>query len=166
MRSLVALLSAPLGLLLGLLGCGAETPSSRTPARQAPASSSTSSSSPPSTPLAAPTGSALRRSDLDGVLAQGLGSFLQRVELDGRPVLAKGGAFRGFRIAALHGDAFWHGVDLKPGDVVTSVNGFPIERPEQAQVAFDSLQVSSELRVAYERNGSPRELVYTIVAGR
>ncbi len=95
------------------------------------------------------------------MLAQGLGAFLQRVELDDRPVLA-GGAFRGFRIRALHDDAFWKGVDLRPGDVVTSVNGFPIERPEQAQVAFDSLQVASELRVTYDRDGSARELVYMI----
>jgi type II secretory pathway component PulC len=97
------------------------------------------------------------------VVAQGLGSFLQHVELEERPALANSGAFRGFRIRALHDAAFWAGVDLRPGDVVTSVNGFPIERPEQAQVAFDSLQVASELRVAYERDGTPREIVYAIV---
>jgi type II secretory pathway component PulC len=108
-----------------------------------------------------PSGHSLRRSDVEGVIAQGPGVFLQRIEVD--PVFANTGAFRGFRIAALHDEPFWRGVDLKPGDVVTSVNGFPIERPEQAQVAFDSLHVSSELRVAYERDGSPRELVYAIV---
>ena len=40
---------------------------------------------------------------------------------------------------------------MKPGDVVTAVNGFSIERPEQAQQAFLSLAVASELRVDYER---------------
>ena len=106
----------------------------------------------------------LARSAVRDVVAQGLGSFLQHVEIAPQPVLA-GGKFHGFRIAALH-DAFWAGVDLKPGDVVTSVNGFPIEHPEQAQTAFDSLEVSSELRVAYERDGQPRELVYSIVDDR
>ena len=95
------------------------------------------------------------------VVSQGLGSFLQHVEISDQPVLAAG-KFHGFKIAALR-DAFWQGVDLKPGDVVTSVNGFPIEHPEQAQTAFESLEVSSELRVAYERDGQPRELVYAIV---
>jgi type II secretory pathway component PulC len=95
-------------------------------------------------------------------VARGLGVFLQQVELDDQPAMV-GGRFRGFRIVALRGGGFWTGVDLMPGDVVTGVNGFPIERPEQAQAAFDSVAVSSELRVTYERNGQPRELVYRIV---
>jgi type II secretory pathway component PulC len=76
------------------------------------------------------------------------------------------GKFHGFRIANLRDPDFWGGVDLKPGDVVTTVNGFPIERPEQAQTAFESLQVASELKVAYDRDGKPRELVYAIVDDR
>ena len=74
-----------------------------------------------------------------------------------------GGKFHGFRIAALRDKPFWSGVDLAAGDVVTSVNGLPIEHPEQALTAFDSLDVASELRVAFERAGQPRELVYSIV---
>jgi type II secretory pathway component PulC len=90
---------------------------------------------------------------------------LQRVELDDQPVLL-GGKFHGFRIALLRDPQFWTGVDLRPGDVITGVNGFPIERPEQAQTAFESLEVASELRVAYERDGQGRELVYGIVDDR
>lgn len=104
----------------------------------------------------------LARSAVRAVVDQGLGYFLQRVELDDHPVMS-GGKFHGFRIASLHDPAFWAGVDLKPGDVVTAVNGFPIERPEQAQTAFESLEVASELKVAYDRDGQPRELVYAIV---
>jgi type II secretion system protein C len=99
------------------------------------------------------------------VVSQGLGTFLQHVDVADQPVLA-GGKFHGFRIAALRDTPFWEGVDLKPGDVVTRVNGFPIEHPEQAQTAFESLDVSSELRVDYERDGQPRELVYAIVEDR
>jgi type II secretory pathway component PulC len=95
------------------------------------------------------------------VLAQGPGAFLQRVAVDDNPTFIAG-KFHGFRIAALRGDA-WHGVDLKPGDVVTRINGFPIEHPEEAAEAFYSLKVASELRVEYERDGVPRELRYTIV---
>jgi general secretion pathway protein C len=98
-------------------------------------------------------------------VTDGLGVFLQRVEVDDQPVMV-GGKFHGFRIAALKDADFWSGVDLKAGDVVTSVNGFPIERPEQAQTALDSLEVASELRVAFERDGQPHELVYAIVDGR
>jgi type II secretion system protein C len=107
----------------------------------------------------------LARSAVHDVVAQGLGVFLQRIELSEQPVFA-GGRFHGFRIASLHDDAFWAGVDLRPGDVVVSVNGFPIEHPEQAETAFESLDVASELHVAYERDGKPRDLVYAIVDDR
>jgi type II secretory pathway component PulC len=103
----------------------------------------------------------LPRSAVREVVAQGLGAFLQHVRLDDQPVRT-GGKFRGFRIAALRGDRFWAGVDLKPGDVVTAVNGFPIEHPEQALTAFESLDVASELRVAYDRDGQSREISYGI----
>jgi hypothetical protein len=104
----------------------------------------------------------LVRSSVKGVVSQGLGAFLQLVELDDQPAVVDG-KFRGFRIAALHGARFWTGVDLKAGDVVTSVNGLPIERPEQAEAAFESIVGATELRVAYDRDGRPRELVYKIV---
>jgi type II secretory pathway component PulC len=105
---------------------------------------------------------ALRRSRVREVLAAGPGAFLQHLALEDNPVLV-GGKFHGFRIASLRDQAWWGGVDLKPGDVVTSVNGFSIEHPEEALEAFRSLDVSSELRIAYERDGSPRELRYAIV---
>jgi type II secretory pathway component PulC len=123
-----------------------------------------SASAPTATPIASATAHVLARSAVQGVVSQGLGSFLQHVDLDDQPALS-GGKFRGFRIASLRG-AFWSGVDLLPGDVVTGVNGLPIERPEQAQMAFDAIAAAAELRVAYERNGQPRELVYRIVDGR
>ncbi len=137
---------------------GAGEPTAQSPAT---ATTATASSAPPV--QGALPANALRRSDVVRTVRAGLGTFLQRVELDDHPVFVAG-KFHGFRIAALHGDpSFWSGVDLKPGDVVTQVNGFGIEHPEDALQAFNSLEVSSELRVAYERDGVPRELRYSIV---
>jgi type II secretion system protein C len=148
---------APLVLAIALGACGGAAPSSApvTVAQHKP------------TPAApAPLDDHhLARSAVHDAVSQGLGSFLQHVEVADQPVLASG-KFHGFRIAALRDTPFWQGVDLRPGDVVTSVNGFPIEHPEQAQTAFESLDVSSELRVTYERDGQPRELVYAIVDDR
>ena len=148
---------APLALALALGACGGAAPSS------APV---TSAAARPAPAAPAPLDDHhLARSVVHDVVSQGLGSFLQHVDVAEQPVLA-GGKFHGFRIAALRDSPFWQGVDLKPGDVVTGVNGFPIEHPEQAQTAFESLDVSSELRVTYERDGLPRELVYAIVDDR
>jgi type II secretory pathway component PulC len=107
----------------------------------------------------------LPRSAVRETVARGLGAFLQHIDLDDQPVRT-GGRFHGFRVAQLRGDRFWSGVDLKPGDVITAVNGFPIEHPEQALTAFQSLDVASELRVAYDRDGQPRELSYGILEDR
>ncbi len=102
----------------------------------------------------------LRRSQLRSIVGQGLGAFLQNVSLDDRPVFL-GGKFHGFRITQLRGELA--SSSLRPGDVVTRVNGMPIERPEHALEAFRSLEVASELRIAYERDGEARELTYAIV---
>jgi type II secretory pathway component PulC len=157
MRTIVLAFGA---LALGLSGCGGASPAPASPAPPPAASRSGGSVASARAP-----DHSLARSAVHAVVAQGLGAFLQHVELDDTPALV-GGKFRGFRIVALRDGSFWTGVDLKAGDVVTGVNGFPIERPEQAQKAFESLEVSSELRVSYERDGEPRELVYAIVNDR
>ena len=152
----------PLVTFLAICSCAsANTPQ----VVQAPAAAP-----PPSAPEAVATTTAapdraVARSAVHAVLSQGLGMFLRRLDIDDQPVFV-GAKFHGFRIAGLRDPQFWTGVDLQPGDVVTSVNGFPIEHPEQALTAFESLDVASELRVAVERGGQPRELVYAIVDGR
>ena len=106
-----------------------------------------------------PKGS-LWRDEVDATIEQGLGSFLQRVDLE--PSLSEG-RFRGFRIVELRPRDFWAGVDLKPGDVVTRVNDMPIERETEAYEAFVSLKKSDSLRVRYLRAGEEQELVFKIV---
>ena len=149
-------------MVVGLAACGSSPPkSAAAPVTSSAASSASSvaSAKAPAMPLPA---NALRRSAVHSVVASGLGAFLQRVTLEDEPVFV-GNKFHGFRIASLKGDTFWKGVDLKPGDVVTRVNGFPVEHPEEALEAFKSLDVASELRVEYERDGAPKELRYAIV---
>jgi type II secretory pathway component PulC len=100
----------------------------------------------------------IARSVVDRALKAGLGRFLGYVEIE--PAL-DGKKFVGWRVVALHGP--WDGVDLKVGDVVLRVNGFPIERDDQANKAFQSLSVASEIRVALIRDGKPAELRLAIV---
>jgi type II secretion system protein C len=155
-------------VLLG--GCGsAPTASPHAPEPASPvaavASSAPASSADPSVRGPEPDVRALKRSAVHEAVSKGLGAFLQHIELYGQPVRVDG-KFHGFRIAALHDAKFWSGVDLKPGDVVTAVNGLPIERPEDGKNALESLEGARELRVSYERDGKPRELVYPIVDDR
>jgi type II secretory pathway component PulC len=158
MRTPVSLLGA---LAVALCQCGGAAPAQPEPATP----SAASTAAPPPAAAAPAPDHRLKRSAVHAAIGQGLGAFLQHVDLDDAPVRVAG-RFRGFRIAGLRDPQFWAGVDLKPGDVVTRVNGFPIERPEQAQTAFEALEVAPELRVSYERDGEPRELVYPIVDDR
>jgi S1-C subfamily serine protease len=145
-----------LGLLLvPALGCqsrGPEYPDLDTPIeRAAPAAASVRET--PREP------STLYRDEVSEVVDAGLGLFLKHVEVDAQ---LEHGTFKGFRILQLAPPEYWHGVDLKPGDVVTLVNGMPIERPFQAHDAFTALKTADRLVVSYLRSGEPRQLSYQI----
>ncbi len=102
----------------------------------------------------------LWRYDVMKVISPGLGEFLQRVEV--KEVL-QGGRFHGWSIVALKGEpAFWQGVGLAPGDVVTRVNGSEIGHYEKAYEVASQLATASEIVVSYERGGVPKELRYVI----
>lgn len=146
-------------LLLGGLGCGgpkeAEDPTvvhsaglSDTPA-PAPVIESVD------TPL-----TELQRAQVVKVIDDGLGKFLQTVELEAS---LNSGKFEGFRIVRFTAPEEWRGVGLLPGDVVTSINDQPIERPEQAHAAFVALRTAPALEVSYLRGDRPMRLSLPIV---
>lgn len=141
--------------IVSLAACGGASPEPAAPTSVAsPAKGAPTSAEPPLGP------NQIRRRDLMATLSAGPGAFLQRIDV--APALS-GGRFHGWRIVAMRGGAeAWGKADLQPGDVVTSVNGYPIERPEQAIVPWRSLAIANELRVGYERDGKPRELRYDI----
>lgn len=105
-------------------------------------------------------GRALSRAAVVEVVNQGLGAFLQRVELE--PSLSEG-RFQGFRIVGLRPESYWQRVDLELGDVVTHVNGRSIERPDDAWEVFESLKQAPQLRVDLLRNGERHQLALEIV---
>jgi len=146
-----------LSLALIVVACGGGSEATK-PAKAAPTPSASAAAGPAALPAPSYT---LHRSTVKEALKTP-GVLFQYVVLDTHPVFLAG-KFHGFRVAELRGGPNdWSGVDLKPGDVVTAVNGFPIERPEQALEAFQSLAVASELRVDLEREGEPRSLRWAI----
>lgn len=101
------------------------------------------------------------RNDLVPVLEDGLGRFLQNVETE--PTFYQG-TFVGFRIVSFFpGDLDYASLDLRPGDVVTHVNGRSIERPEQAVQVWEALRSASDLVVLYRRGDEELALRFRIV---
>lgn len=149
-------LAMVLALSLASVACG-ESPPARSPGGD-PEPRATQPTSTTPAPGAEKT-SSLRRSQVKRTIAKGLGYFLQEVSVDDYPVMT-GGKFHGFKIKAITGD--W-GVDLRPGDVVTRVNGMAIEHPEDADAALRSLEKAQALRVDFDRDGKARTLELPIV---
>lgn len=135
---------------MGAVGCGGSNAPVAAPAPP-PA---------PKAPAPAPPKDTLDRKDVIAAIDAGFGRFLGLVEVE--PALEKG-AFVGWSIVALRPPEFWEGVDLKPGDVVTAVNGLRIERDTEAFAAFQALRDADGVNVSYRRGGEARALRYRIV---
>ena len=75
-----------------------------------------------------------------------------------QPVFA-GGKMRGFRVyPGVNRQAFAR-LGLHAGDLVTAINGTPLDDKDRAQEIFSTLNSSTDARVSVTRNGRQQELV-------
>ncbi len=70
------------------------------------------------------------------------------------------GRFHGFKLRAIDPKA---GLDLRPGDVITRINGIVPEHPEDADTALRALDKATTLTIDFEREGKPSKLELAIV---
>jgi general secretion pathway protein C len=73
-----------------------------------------------------------------------------------------GGKMRGFRVYPGANRQAFARMGLRAGDLVTAVNGTPLDDKDRAEEIFGTLSTSSEARVSITRNGRPQELVLNI----
>jgi hypothetical protein len=126
---------------------------------------------PPGDPLlvakrpVAPPGKGLRtgtiaRERLNAVLDAGPPSFLRQVEVT--PKLS-GDRFIGWELVQLvDRQSPLADVDVAPGDVLLSVNGQQLSRPDQLQRLWDSLRTANALTAQLWRGGGKLELAFAI----
>jgi len=146
-------LSATLVLFAAACG-GSKPPPKGIDAAQTPPKTETAPASAAPAPV-----TSLKRAAVKETITRGLGVFLQNVTVEDWPVMHDG-KFHGFKIRSINAD--W-GLDLKPGDVVTRVNGIVPERPEEADAALRSLEKAPALKIDYERDGKAKTLELPIV---
>lgn len=70
-----------------------------------------------------------------------------------QPIAGEGGV-RGYRVYPGPERAAFTAAGLKPGDVVTAINGSPLSDPGQALQLLQSLSSASAVNIAVERNGT------------
>jgi S1-C subfamily serine protease len=102
----------------------------------------------------------LKRADVERLVDAGFGRFLGHVSVQANVTAGK---FGGWVVVGLEPPEFWQGVDLRPGDVVTRVNGMPIERETEAFDAFQAVRQAPALEVSYLRQNQPRTLRLPII---
>jgi len=78
-----------------------------------------------------------------------------------QPVFA-GGVMKGFRVYPGANRQAFSRMGLRPGDMVTAINGTPLNDKDRAQEIFGTLASSTDARVTITRNGRQQELVLNI----
>lgn len=104
------------------------------------------------------------RDELVRATAGGKPGYLMR-QLDPEPYRPSG-RFQGWRINRVFPDdpTLCAGkCDLRPKDVILTVNGSPLERPEQLSALVETIGEMTELRVRLVRDGKLYERTYAIV---
>ena len=106
------------------------------------------------------SGGVIPRALLDQELAAGVSQFLQQVQVEPKHL---NGRFVGFRLLSLFDQRTdVHSDVLAVGDVVTRINGLPIERPEQFFAVWQALTEAKLLTVEFQRGGMLHKVHYAI----
>lgn len=68
------------------------------------------------------------------------------------------GKLRGFRAYPGRNRTIFNKLGLKPGDLVTAINGQPLDDPQHSQEVFNTIQSSNNVTVTVERGGQKQDI--------
>jgi general secretion pathway protein C len=72
------------------------------------------------------------------------------------------GKLRGFRAYPGKNRAIFNKLGLKPGDLVTAINGTVLDDPQHSQEVFNTIQSSDHVTVTVERGGQKQDITLNI----
>jgi general secretion pathway protein C len=72
------------------------------------------------------------------------------------------GKLRGFRAYPGRNRQIFGKLGLKPGDLVTAINGTPLDDPQHSQDVFNTIQSSDHVTVTVERGGQKQDIMLNI----
>jgi general secretion pathway protein C len=72
------------------------------------------------------------------------------------------GKMRGFRAYPGRNRQIFGKLGLKPGDLVTAINGTALDDPQHSQEVFNTIQSSDRVTVTVERGGQKQEITLNI----
>lgn len=107
-------------------------------------------------PMAATPGS---DASVQELVSQNAGSFLDVVRP--QPYMPKG-ELKGYRLYPGPNRQKFSVLGLRPGDLVTEINGIQLNNPTQGMEVFRSLSGKTAMTVTIERNGQPQVLSFNL----
>jgi general secretion pathway protein C len=123
-------------------------------------------------PPSAPRAAALRRPGADPRTAAAVDNIRRMVQQDPsildqvmRTVASydnAAGKLRGFRAYPGRNRAIFSKLGLKSGDLVTAINGTPLDDPQRSQDVFNTIQTSDHVTVTIERGGQKQDITLNI----
>lgn len=78
----------------------------------------------------------------------------------------RGGSVDGMKVFAIRPDSLWAAAGFLNGDALLTVNGLPLQSPEQGLAAVDALKSASRLEFSLLRRNQPARVVITIEGQR
>jgi hypothetical protein len=72
------------------------------------------------------------------------------------------GKLRGFRAFPGRNRQIFSKLGLKSGDLVTAINGTPLDDPQRSQEVFNTIQTSDHVTVTVERGGQKQDITLNI----
>ena len=72
------------------------------------------------------------------------------------------GKLRGFRAYPGRNRSIFNKLGLKPGDLVTAINGQPLDDPQHSQEVFNTIQSSNTVTVSVERGGQKQDITLNV----
>src|SRR6202041_1899560 len=75
------------------------------------------------------------------------------------------GRLRGFRAYPGRNRQIFNKLGLRPGDLVTAINGTALDDPQRSQEVFNTIQTSDHVTVDVERGGQKQQITLNIAQG-
>lgn len=148
------------GVLLCVAACGGRQKEPTNLALSAKDDPAEQLAAPPIETVQAPL-THVERAKVDAAVAGGVGRFIQGFDMIEE--LDEYDRFVGWKIGKIHDRSRFEGLGIGTGDVITSINGLPLERPAHAYEALMSLKTAQSIDVEYLRGGRVMRLSLPIL---
>lgn len=103
----------------------------------------------------------VKRADLDRYTTD-LSSILRQARMVPNIVPGGGGTVEGFRFVSIEPGSIFEKLGFRPGDVIKSVNGEPVNSPTKAMEMYQTLRSENSLALGVERDGAGQDFRYQI----